>query len=125
VRQVRHLMIGVCAMLTVIAPAMAADDDHTVGEFLFNYQMFGQQEGSFLYGYLYGVTEGISWTTALAHSELGVDIYCPPEHLAGTNQMYFDILNRYVERNPETRARPSSTLPFVLVKALQDYYPCY
>lgn len=119
-------IVGVFGVtLTFVAPANATEPEHTVQKFMFDYQMYGHQEGSFLNSYLYGVTEGISWSAAVAHSDFGFDLYCPPDHLAGTNQMYFDILRRYVEANPETKAEPASTLPFVMLKALQSYYPCY
>jgi hypothetical protein len=124
-KQVWRIGIAVSVMLASVTQSNATEQGYTVQEFLFNYQMYGHEEGSFLHSYLYGVTEGISWSAAVAHSDFGIDIYCPPEHLAGTNQMYFSILRNYVDGNPETKARPASTLPFVMLKALQSYYPCY
>lgn len=123
--QVWRLGLAFSLLLAALTPFNAASQNYTVQEFMFNYQMYGHDEESFLHSYLYGVTEGISWSAAVTHSDFGIDIYCPPEHLAGTNQLYFDILRNYVEANPETKAEPASTLPFVMLKALQSYYPCY
>ncbi|SDE86468.1 hypothetical protein [Rhodospira trueperi] len=124
-RQVWRIGIAVSVMLASVTPSNATEQDYTVQEFLFNYQMYGHQEGSFLNSYFYGITEGISWSAAVAHSDFEVDIYCPPDHLAGTNQFYFDILRNYVQANPENKVQPASTLPVVMVRALQAYYPCY
>jgi len=76
--------------------------------------------------YILGVGVGIEW----ANTELSIQgqspLYCAPGKLAITTENFLQILQDYIEKKTEIIKSLGPDLPIglLLLKALQDAFPC-
>ena len=65
-----------------------------------------------------------SWANARITNRGEKPLYCAPENLAVTDAQYLSIFNAYITNHPEEGKAQYIELPYVLLNALVDAFPC-
>ena len=75
--------------------------------------------------YITGVGQGILWANAAVTKKTKAPLYCPPESLPLNGQNYMQLIDQYLQF---LRSKPgfdeSAPVELVLMRALQDNFPC-
>ena len=76
--------------------------------------------------YILGVGVGVEWANTVVSNRGQSPLYCAPGKLAITTENFLQILQDYIEKNPEIIKPLGPDLPIglLLLKALQDAFPC-
>lgn len=74
--------------------------------------------------YINGVGEGYSWANVFLKREDRPPLYCPPETMPLTPDNYLYILSSFIKRDRRTPLKPNFPLEMLLMKALQEAFPC-
>lgn len=76
--------------------------------------------------FLFGVGEGYSWTNALLRVQRHQEpFFCVPRELALNEKNYMAILDGYISKHDvKDELSEDAPLAFILLKALQEVFPC-
>lgn len=93
------------------------------------YKTEGQNEShkSFLDTYILGVGTGYGWASSQMSADYKLSLYCPPEKLPITPEMYRDILDNEIKK-PSPEGRPpypyDTPIEIILLIGLKNMFPC-
>ena len=70
-----------------------------------------------------GVADGYSWANIDAEGTWGKQFFCPPEHMAVSQDNYLDILDGFIERNKSWLEEDTPIQP-IIIRSLIKTFPC-
>ena len=70
-----------------------------------------------------GVADGYSWANINAEGTWGKQFFCPPEHMAVSQDNYLDILDGFIERNKSWLEEDTPIQP-IIIRSLIKTFPC-
>jgi hypothetical protein len=73
--------------------------------------------------FIFGVAEGFSWATINSEANEGKRLFCPPEHMAVSQNDYLYIFNRYRDENKSWIADDTPIQP-IIIKSIIAAFPC-
>ena len=76
---------------------------------------------SFAILWLDGLYNGIMIADIVHNVRNGESLFCPPAKLVITGEVVVNILDNYLSEHSES---PDAAIPIVLIKALQEVFPC-
>jgi len=97
------ILIGVLAALVGVCPHVQARNNLTVGDFL-NVAKNVSNDNNKLKPMIAAAGEAYGWANGELQDQGTKPFYCPPPNLGITQDQYFDILFRFVEKNPRLRS---------------------
>ena len=68
--------------------------------------------------------EAYGWANTELLDRKQSPLYCPPKKLAVTKEQYVEILSKLVDGHPKVKTEEFRSWPVLLLKALQDTFPC-
>lgn len=74
--------------------------------------------------YVGALGEGLSWANAELKTNERPLLYCQPSGLPITKDGYVAILNNFLKKETEKQMYESFSVGLILLKALQDTFPC-
>jgi hypothetical protein len=70
-----------------------------------------------------GVADGYSWANIDAEGTWGKQFFCPPEHMAVSQDNYLDILDGFIQRNKSWLEEDTPIQP-IIIRSLIETFPC-
>jgi hypothetical protein len=101
-----------------------AKEEPKIGELLDLYDTGGPEAQELLVVNIFGIAEGLSWANAELRDRGDQQLYCPPANLAITRDQYFSIFREYAEANSWVKSMTAKARGLIILKALQDTFPC-
>jgi hypothetical protein len=114
----RKLLTLLVLALLLCRPAHA---EMTVRQYLQEPQTGTKHEVNVLW--LSGIELGMSWASTWYETHGYPRLYCPPEHLALTDDQTISILDDYLKSGAEGLS-PDATIGLALLFALKHTFPC-
>jgi len=120
----KRIMLAIVIIMACVNNSAAEETFKgvSVGSYL-EFRNSGGAAFEMIRSFVNGVADGYSWANIDAEGNWGKQFFCPPEHMAVSQNNYLDMLDGYIEKNQSWLADETPIQP-IMIKSLIDTFPC-
>lgn len=113
-------------LLTVSLPyqAHSAEAEITIGEYLELVRNSGGEGKTMYENDLKSMEQGLFWANTELRSQNRPPLYCQPDNLRVTHSLAVDLFEEAIQRVPAFKDISMNVKGMILMKALQQTFPC-
>ena len=121
---IKRIILAIAIMMLCISTSRAEEKfkDVSVGSYLDSRDR-GGTSFELIKSFVNGVADGYSWANIDAEGKWGKQFFCPPEHMAVSQDNFLDMLDEFIEKNKSWLEYDTPVQPMI-IRSLIDTFPC-